>query len=58
MVMIRVARLATGTWGVLAVVFAAGASMVDNLIQAVNILGSLFYGKDDKQRIVFSETMS
>jgi solute:Na+ symporter, SSS family len=41
---VRVARLATGAWGVLAVVFAAGASMVDNLIQAVNILGSLFYG--------------
>ena len=31
-------------WGVLAVVFAASASLVDNLIQAVNILGSLFYG--------------
>jgi len=41
---VRVARLATGAWGVLAVVFAACASMVDNLIQAVNILGSLFYG--------------
>ena len=41
---LRVARLATGAWGVLAVVFAACASMVDNLIQAVNILGSLFYG--------------
>ena len=41
---VRVARLATGAWGVLAVAFAAGASLVDNLIQAVNILGSLFYG--------------
>jgi Na+/proline symporter len=41
---LRVARLATGGWGVLAVVFAACASLVDNLIQAVNILGSLFYG--------------
>ena len=28
----------------LAVVFAAFASLLDNLIQAVNILGSLFYG--------------
>ena len=28
----------------LAVLFAAFASLVDNLIQAVNILGSLFYG--------------
>ena len=41
---LRVAKLATGAWGVLAVVFAAFASLVDNLIQAVNILGSLFYG--------------
>jgi Na+/proline symporter len=41
---LRVARIATGAWGVLAVVFAACASLVDNLIQAVNILGSLFYG--------------
>jgi uncharacterized sodium:solute symporter family permease YidK len=41
---LRVAQLFTGAWGVLAVVFAALASLVDNLIQAVNILGSLFYG--------------
>jgi len=41
---VRVAKLATGAWGVLAVLFAAFAGMVDNLIQAVNILGSLFYG--------------
>src|SRR4029079_14680191 len=41
---VRVAKLATGAWGVLAVLFAAFASVVDNLIQAVNILGSLFYG--------------
>jgi Na+/proline symporter len=41
---LRVAQLFTAGWGVLAVLFAAGASLVDNLIQAVNILGSLFYG--------------
>ncbi len=41
---LRVAQLFTAAWGVLAVLFAAFASMVDNLIQAVNILGSLFYG--------------
>ena len=41
---VRVARLATGAWGVLAVAFAAFAALLDNLIQAVNILGSLFYG--------------
>ncbi|NNE28765.1 MAG: sodium:solute symporter, partial [Saprospiraceae bacterium] len=31
-------------WGVLALCFAAFASLFDNLIQAVNIIGSLFYG--------------
>jgi Na+/proline symporter len=31
-------------WGVIAIGFALVAGMVDNLIQAVNILGSLFYG--------------
>ena len=31
-------------WGALAVGFAIGASLFENLIQAVNILGSLFYG--------------
>jgi SSS family solute:Na+ symporter len=41
---LRVAKLFTAGWGVLAVVFAASASLLDNLIQAVNILGSLFYG--------------
>ena len=38
------AQLFTAAWGVLAVLFAAFASLLDNLIQAVNILGSLFYG--------------
>ena len=41
---LRVARLSTALWGLLAVGFAAFASLLDNLIQAVNILGSLFYG--------------
>jgi SSS family transporter len=41
---VRVARVCTGAWGALAVVFAVFAAMLDNLIQAVNILGSLFYG--------------
>jgi hypothetical protein len=31
-------------WGLLAILFATLASQLDNLIQAVNILGSLFYG--------------
>jgi SSS family solute:Na+ symporter len=41
---LRAAMLFTAGWGALAVVFAVGASLLDNLIQAVNILGSLFYG--------------
>jgi SSS family transporter len=41
---LRVARISTAAWGLVAVGFAAFASLLDNLIQAVNILGSLFYG--------------
>ncbi|MEY3012396.1 MAG: hypothetical protein RIT45_1131 [Pseudomonadota bacterium] len=31
-------------WGLVALAFASFASLLDNLIQAVNILGSIFYG--------------
>jgi SSS family solute:Na+ symporter len=41
---LRMAKICTGAWGGLAVLFAASAALLDNLIQAVNILGSLFYG--------------
>jgi Na+/proline symporter len=41
---LRVAKLATAAWGLVAVGFAAFAARLENLIQAVNILGSLFYG--------------
>jgi Na+/proline symporter len=37
-------KMFTAMWGVLAILFALFSSLVDNLIQAVNILGSLFYG--------------
>ena len=37
-------KLFTVLWGCLAVGFATFASLLDNLIQAVNILGSIFYG--------------
>jgi Na+/proline symporter len=37
-------KLFTAAWGVAAVSFASFAAMLDNLIQAVNILGSIFYG--------------
>jgi Na+/proline symporter len=38
------ARWFTVGWGLVAVGFAAFASLLENLIQAVNILGSIFYG--------------
>ncbi len=34
----------TIAWGIIALSFAAVANLFDNLIQAVNIIGSLFYG--------------
>jgi SSS family solute:Na+ symporter len=37
-------KVFTLIWGLLAISFAAFASQLENLIQAVNILGSLFYG--------------
>lgn len=41
---LRASRWFTLAWGVFAVSFAAFAGLLENLIQAVNILGSLFYG--------------
>jgi Na+/proline symporter len=41
---LNAAKWLTVFWGLLAVAFAAFAAQLDNLIQAVNILGSLFYG--------------
>lgn len=41
---LRAAQGFTVLWGVLAMLFAGFASLLDNLIQAVNILGSIFYG--------------
>ncbi len=40
----RASRIFTGAWGLLAILFALFASMVESLIEAVNIVGSLFYG--------------
>lgn len=39
-----VAKCLTAGWGVLAIAFALFANLVENLIEAVNILGSIFYG--------------
>ena len=41
---VRQSKLFTLLWGVMAIVFALSAKLFDNLIEAVNILGSLFYG--------------
>lgn len=41
---LRASRLFTIFWGVVALVFAETANLFENLIQAVNIIGSLFYG--------------
>ena len=40
----KVSRVFTAIWGGLAILFALFASMVESLIEAVNIVGSLFYG--------------
>ncbi|KAB2814654.1 sodium:solute symporter [Phaeocystidibacter luteus] len=41
---LSVSKLFTALWGMLAIVIALSAQLVDNLIELVNILGSLFYG--------------
>lgn len=41
---LRSSKMFTLMWGVLAILFATSASLFENLIQAVNVLGSLFYG--------------
>jgi SSS family transporter len=41
---LRVSKLLTVFWGILAIIIALSAGLVENLIQLVNILGSLFYG--------------
>jgi len=41
---VRMSKLFTVSWGLVAVAFATFAALLDNLIEAVNILGSIFYG--------------
>ncbi|MBS1995892.1 MAG: sodium:solute symporter [Cyanobacteria bacterium SZAS LIN-2] len=41
---LRVTKWATAAWGLIAIGFALFAHLSENLIQAVNILGSIFYG--------------
>ena len=41
---VRTSKLLTLFWGLLAILFALFATLLENLIEAVNILGSVFYG--------------
>jgi len=41
---VRVSKILTALWGAVAIFFAMTAYLVENLIEAVNILGSIFYG--------------
>ena len=41
---VRVAKRFTAVWGLFAVAFALFAGFAENLIEAINILGSIFYG--------------
>lgn len=41
---LRVSKMLTVGWGLLAIIIALTAGLFENLIQLVNILGSLFYG--------------
>jgi len=41
---LRASQLATVAWGGLVLLFAVTASLFDNLVVAVNVIGSLFYG--------------
>ena len=41
---VRVAKRFTALWGVFAVAFALFVGFAENLIEAINILGSIFYG--------------
>ena len=42
--LVFVSKLLTAIWGVIAIIFAFIANQAENLIEAVNIVGSLFYG--------------
>ncbi len=41
---LNMSKIFTILWGAIALLFAATASLFDNLIEAVNIVGSIFYG--------------
>ncbi|GAB5553829.1 MAG: hypothetical protein Sapg2KO_34200 [Saprospiraceae bacterium] len=41
---LNTSKVMTVVWGCIALIFASTANLFDNLIEAVNIIGSLFYG--------------
>ena len=41
---VKATKLFTLGWGILAIIIACFASLAENLIQLVNIIGSIFYG--------------
>ena len=41
---LRASKISTAVWGILSIGFALIFSLFDNLIEAVNVIGSLFYG--------------
>ena len=43
-VMVRVTKWFTLAWGIVAIIIACFANLAENLIQLVNIIGSIFYG--------------
>lgn len=42
--MVTISKMFTLAWGILAIIIACIAHLADNLIQLVNIIGSIFYG--------------
>lgn len=42
--MVLISKFFTAFWGIIAISFALVAQLLENLIEAVNILGSIFYG--------------
>jgi hypothetical protein len=41
---LQVSKFMTFIWGLIAIMFALTATLAENLIQLVNIIGSIFYG--------------
>ena len=41
---LQVSKFMTLVWGIIAIIFALTATLAENLIQLVNIIGSIFYG--------------